>query len=112
MRHPAWTRLPDGRGPRCRYPQRVYHAPRQGLQSARRTVIGDRLVTGSRPIGGAPVSLKATIVRTGLEALYFSGAHILMRPFVSGVGAILMLHHVRPARTDRFQPNRQLEVTP
>ncbi len=35
-----------------------------------------------------------------------------MRPFVGGVGAILMLHHVRPARRDRFQPNKQLEVTP
>ena len=29
-----------------------------------------------------------------------------------GVGAILTFHHVRPARPDRFQPNRLLEVTP
>jgi peptidoglycan/xylan/chitin deacetylase (PgdA/CDA1 family) len=58
------------------------------------------------------MSVKRTIVRLGLETLYFSGAHLLMRPFVGGVGAILMLHHVRPARRDRFQPNRQLEVTP
>jgi len=58
------------------------------------------------------MSAKHTIVRLGLETLYFSGAHMLMRPFVGGVGAILMLHHVRPARRDRFQPNRQLEVTP
>jgi peptidoglycan/xylan/chitin deacetylase (PgdA/CDA1 family) len=28
------------------------------------------------------------------------------------LGAILTLHHVRPARLDRFQPNRLLEVTP
>ena len=35
-----------------------------------------------------------------------------MRPFVGGVGAILTLHHVRPPRPDRFQPNRLLEVTP
>jgi peptidoglycan/xylan/chitin deacetylase (PgdA/CDA1 family) len=56
--------------------------------------------------------LKHNIIRTGLEALYFSGAHMLMRPFVGGVGAILMLHHVRPPRPDRFQPNRLLEVTP
>lgn len=35
-----------------------------------------------------------------------------MRPFVAGVGAILTLHHVRPPRSDRFQPNRLLEVRP
>src|SRR5215471_7073717 len=58
------------------------------------------------------MSAKHTILRLGLETLYFSGAHMLMRPFVGGVGAILMLHHVRPARRDRFQPNMQLEVTP
>jgi peptidoglycan/xylan/chitin deacetylase (PgdA/CDA1 family) len=56
--------------------------------------------------------LKKTIIRTGLETLYFSGAHLAMRPFVGGVGAILTLHHVRPPRADRFQPNRLLEVTP
>lgn len=56
--------------------------------------------------------MKSTIIRTGLEALYFSGAHLLMRPFTAGVGSILMLHHVRPPRADAFQPNRLLEVTP
>ncbi len=56
--------------------------------------------------------MKSTIIRTGLETLYFSGAHLLMRPFTAGVGAILMLHHVRPARPDAFQPNQLLEVTP
>jgi len=56
--------------------------------------------------------LKQTVIRTGLETLYFSGAYHMMRPFVAGVGVILTLHHVRPARPDRFQPNRLLEVTP
>jgi peptidoglycan/xylan/chitin deacetylase (PgdA/CDA1 family) len=56
--------------------------------------------------------LKKTIIRGGLETLYFSAAHHLMRPFVGGVGVILTLHHVRPPRLDRFQPNRLLEVTP
>jgi peptidoglycan/xylan/chitin deacetylase (PgdA/CDA1 family) len=56
--------------------------------------------------------LKKTIIRGGLETLYFSAAHLLMRPFVAGVGAILTLHHVRPPRPDRFQPNRLLEITP
>src|SRR5215475_1992646 len=56
--------------------------------------------------------MKKSAIRTGLETLYFSGAHLVMRPYWGGVGAILTLHHVRPARPDRFQPNRLLEVTP
>ena len=56
--------------------------------------------------------MKKSVIRVGLETLYFSGAHALMRPFVSGIGAILTLHHVRPPRPDRFQPNQLLEVTP
>jgi peptidoglycan/xylan/chitin deacetylase (PgdA/CDA1 family) len=60
----------------------------------------------------ALTGLRKTIIRGGLETLYFSAAHHLMRPFVAGVGVILTLHHVRPPRLDRFQPNRLLEVTP
>jgi peptidoglycan/xylan/chitin deacetylase (PgdA/CDA1 family) len=56
--------------------------------------------------------LKPAIIRGGLESLYFTGAHRLLRPILGGVGAILTLHHVRPPRPDRFQPNRLLEVTP
>lgn len=58
------------------------------------------------------MSVKKTIIRGGLETLYFSGLHHFMRPLVGGVGAILTLHHVRPPRPDAFQPNRLLEVTP
>ena len=47
-----------------------------------------------------------------METLYFSGMHQLMRPLVGGIGVILTLHHVRPARPDAFQPNRLLEITP
>jgi peptidoglycan/xylan/chitin deacetylase (PgdA/CDA1 family) len=57
-------------------------------------------------------NLKKTVIRSGLETLYFSGMHHWLRPLVGGVGAILTLHHVRPARPGRFQPNRLLEVTP
>lgn len=56
--------------------------------------------------------LKRVILRTGMEALYFSGAHRLLRPLLGGVGAIMTLHHVRPPRKDAFQPNRLLEVSP
>jgi peptidoglycan/xylan/chitin deacetylase (PgdA/CDA1 family) len=56
--------------------------------------------------------LKKTIVRTGLETLYFTGMHHWMRPLVGGVGAILTMHHVRPPRPEAFQPNRLLEISP
>jgi peptidoglycan/xylan/chitin deacetylase (PgdA/CDA1 family) len=56
--------------------------------------------------------MKKAVLRAGFEALYFTGAHRMLRPLLGGVGAILTLHHVRPARTDAFQPNRLLEVTP
>ena len=66
------------------------------------------------PGGGQAVmkQLRNNVIRAGLGALYFSGAHHLLRPLLSGVGAIFMLHHVRPAREGAFQPNRHLEVTP
>ena len=56
--------------------------------------------------------MKKTIIRGGLDTLYFSGMHHWMRPLVGGVGAILTLRHVRPQRSSAFQPNRHLEVTP
>jgi peptidoglycan/xylan/chitin deacetylase (PgdA/CDA1 family) len=56
--------------------------------------------------------LRNTVIRAGLEALYFSGAHVLLRPIFAGVGVIFMLHHVRPRRDTEFQPNRHLEVEP
>jgi peptidoglycan/xylan/chitin deacetylase (PgdA/CDA1 family) len=56
--------------------------------------------------------LQKTVIRGGLETLYFSAAHHLLRPFVGGLGVILTLHHVRPPRPERFQPNRLLEIRP
>jgi peptidoglycan/xylan/chitin deacetylase (PgdA/CDA1 family) len=58
------------------------------------------------------VAMKKVMIRSGLETLYFSGAYQMLRPFVTGVGAILTLHHVRPPRPELFQPNRLLEITP
>ena len=56
--------------------------------------------------------LRSKVIRAGLEALYFTGAHRLFRPVFAGVGSIFMLHHVRPTRDTLFQPNSHLEVTP
>jgi len=56
--------------------------------------------------------LRKAAIRTGLEALYFSRTHRLAREHLGGVGAILTFHHVRPARSVAFQPNRLLEISP
>jgi peptidoglycan/xylan/chitin deacetylase (PgdA/CDA1 family) len=56
--------------------------------------------------------LRNNVIRAGLEALYFTGAHHLLRPIFAGAGAIFMLHHVRPRRDCEFRPNRHLEVAP
>lgn len=56
--------------------------------------------------------IKDRIIRTGMDALYYTGAAALLRPFCAGAGTIFMLHHVRPASPSPFQPNRHLEITP
>lgn len=56
--------------------------------------------------------LRNNIIRAGLSALYATGAHHILRPMLAGIGTIFMLHHVRPAKTGEFQPNRHLEITP
>ena len=56
--------------------------------------------------------MKSTIIRTGFDTLYFTRLHTLLGRFFGGVGAILMLHHVRPQRQNAFAPNQGLEVSP
>jgi peptidoglycan/xylan/chitin deacetylase (PgdA/CDA1 family) len=51
--------------------------------------------------------------RLALDALYFSGAAGFLRPLWAGMGAILMLHRVRPGEaTAGFAPNAHLSVEP
>ncbi len=56
--------------------------------------------------------MKSTIIRTGFDTLYFTRLHTVLGRFFGGVGAILMLHHVRPQRQNAFAPNQGLEVSP
>lgn len=58
--------------------------------------------------------MRNLIYKTLLNGLHFSGVSALFDFWIGGRGAILMLHHVRPAdqREQRFNPNSHLEVTP
>jgi len=56
--------------------------------------------------------LKSEILKPGLKALYYSGAHHLLAPFSQGIGMIFMLHQVSPERPSPFAANRGLMVTP
>jgi peptidoglycan/xylan/chitin deacetylase (PgdA/CDA1 family) len=56
-------------------------------------------------------SVKALLIRAGLEAISLSGAGRLM-PSAAGRGVIFTLHHVRPVRAYDFEPNGLLSVTP
>ena len=56
--------------------------------------------------------MRKSVIRVGLETLYFSGIHRLARQFLAGAGAILTFHRVRPNSGEAFQPNRLLEITP
>ena len=56
--------------------------------------------------------MRKSVIRAGLETLYFSGAHRVARQFLAGAGAILTFHRVRPQPAGGFQPNGLLEITP
>ncbi|WP_375461183.1 polysaccharide deacetylase family protein [uncultured Enterovirga sp.] len=57
-------------------------------------------------------SFKHRVIGAGFRAVAATGADRWLAPLARGEGAILMFHHVRPARPDPFQPNRLLEITP
>lgn len=52
------------------------------------------------------------LIRPILRALNVSGAGRALAPLFRGEGAVFTFHHVRPARSSGFQPNRLLEITP
>jgi peptidoglycan/xylan/chitin deacetylase (PgdA/CDA1 family) len=59
-----------------------------------------------------PMNLRHTAFAAAFRAITLTGADRWARGLGQGVGAILMLHHVRPWAGLRFAPNRLLEVTP
>ena len=57
---------------------------------------------------------KTAILKTSLDLLFYSGASQALRGVCGGMGAIFMLHHIRPGGGQRegFAPNAGLEITP
>jgi len=58
--------------------------------------------------------MKAGMFRTSLDILHYSGLSRAAAPLFGGVGAIFMLHHVRPhdGGASGFAPNAGLDVSP
>jgi peptidoglycan/xylan/chitin deacetylase (PgdA/CDA1 family) len=56
----------------------------------------------------------SAVLKTSLDVLYYSGASQALNSVLSGMGAIFMLHHVRPHGVARhgFAPNAGLEIAP
>ena len=52
------------------------------------------------------------LLKAAMSALHFTGADGVLGKLTKGVGVIFTLHHVQPARSDEFQPNKILTVTP
>ena len=61
-------------------------------------------------------NLKSSVIKKGLDTLYFTGAYKALAAGWQGVGAVFMLHHVRKGadgdHATRFAPNGILEITP
>lgn len=55
---------------------------------------------------------KGMLSDIGLELAYFSGLSRALERRTGGAGAILQFQHVRPRRTDPFQPLRSRDITP
>ena len=52
------------------------------------------------------------LLKAALSALHYTGVDGALGRMTKGVGAIFMLHHVRPEQPNEFEPNRILKVTP
>jgi peptidoglycan/xylan/chitin deacetylase (PgdA/CDA1 family) len=52
------------------------------------------------------------VLKAGLNALHYSGVSNALAPMTRGLGVIFMMHHIRPACQNRFDPNGLLAITP
>ena len=51
---------------------------------------------------------RTKFLKAALSALHYSGADSMIAPLTRGIGAIFMLHNVRPEKPNSFEPNRIL----
>ena len=58
------------------------------------------------------MGMRDRLIGAGFGVMKATKLHRLAAPMTRGTGAILMFHHVRPARDQAFQPNRLLEIVP
>jgi peptidoglycan/xylan/chitin deacetylase (PgdA/CDA1 family) len=58
------------------------------------------------------MNLRNTAFKAIMNGLYFSGAHRLFSFKTAGLGAIVMLHHVRDSESKDYSPNAHLTVAP
>jgi peptidoglycan/xylan/chitin deacetylase (PgdA/CDA1 family) len=56
--------------------------------------------------------MRHLIFSLGLKAIRLARLDSILKKHTQGLGAILMLHHVRPFTPQDFAPNRLLEITP
>src|SRR5438445_2821483 len=56
--------------------------------------------------------LKTMAIASGFQAFHITGAHRLLRRLTGAIGAVLMMHHVRPEPPPAFAPNQALVITP
>ena len=58
------------------------------------------------------MSMRQRLIGAGFGVIGATRLHRLAAPWTRGLGAILMFHHVRPARRQPFDPNGLLSITP
>ena len=60
----------------------------------------------------AMMNIRQAVIDLGFRTLGMTGVPKMAVPYTRGLGAILMLHHVRPWHGSEYAPNRELEITP
>lgn len=58
------------------------------------------------------MAMRQKAVTRAFSVLKGTGLARMLAPFTQGCGAVFMMHHVRPAGSEAFQPNKHLEISP